>query len=506
MKKIFLFLFVLVMVQIYFSSCTKEVFTTDGADKLAFSKDTLRFDTVFTKVGSATRQFKVYNRSDKWIKIDKIYLKEGVLSRFNLNIDGVSGDAQQNIEIAPNDSMYIFAEVTINPNQSVSSSPFILNEALVFETNGNTQSVILEAWGQNANYIPSRFGAANASQITEDQVWDDPKPYVIYGIFYVNGCQLTIPAGAKIYVHGGLVKNPKLNDNRPFNDGLIAMVNGGRLKINGTEAKPVVIQSDRLEKEFEDAPGQWGAIVYDKGSVGNVVNYAVIKNCIVGIFVDSLAEVSLKNTKIYNTSGSAILGRHAKITAQNCLFRRNYATSVSLNLGGEYVFDYCTLANYGADATALSLGNVACLRKDANGNCIQKAVNTMNAKFRNCIVFGGRPDEIDLIQDKTAAFNVQFENCVVRVKDILKPTAYPNFLTENCKDCVNGTGTSALFLRDNPKLKNDPKLIGILDDYHLDTLSIADGKGKFLQGIDKDLDGVLRNSSIPDVGCYERLK
>jgi hypothetical protein len=79
-------------------------------------------------------------------------------------------------------------------------------------------------------------------------------------------------------------------------------------------------------------------------------------------------------------------------------------------------------------------------------------------------------------------------------------------LTENCKNCINGLGTAALFLKDNPKLKNDPKLIGILDDYHLDTLSIADGKGKILQGIDNDLDGVLRNTSTPDVGCYERLK
>ncbi len=505
MKKIVIYFIILACVQVYFSACSKETFTTDGADKLSFSKDTLRFDTVFTKVGSATRQFKVYNRSDKWIKISKIYLKEGAASRFNLNIDGISGNAQQNIEIAPNDSMYVFAEVTINPNLPVSSSPFILDEALVFETNGNTQTVTLEAWGQNANYIPNRFGKANLSQITENQVWDDPKPYVIYGIFIINACQLTISAGAKIYVHGGLVKNKVISDGA-FNDGIIYTVNGGVLKINGTEAKPVVIQSDRLEKEFEDTPGQWGAIVLGKGSVGNVVNYAVIKNSIVGIRVDSASELTIKNTKIYNTSGSGLVAVHAKVSAQNCLFRRNYATSVGLSFGGQYDFDYCTMANYGADATALYLGNWACLRKDASGTCIQAAKNDLYAKFRNCIIFGGRPDEIDLDQEKTAGFNIQFEYCVVRVKEILKPTGFPKFLTENCTNCINGTGTSVLFRRDNPTLKLNTKLVGILEDYHLDTLSIADGNAKVIPGISKDLDGVTRNTSKPDIGCYERLK
>jgi nitroimidazol reductase NimA-like FMN-containing flavoprotein (pyridoxamine 5'-phosphate oxidase superfamily) len=343
------------------------------------------------------------------------------------------------------------------------------------------------------------------SQITEDQIWNDPKPYVIYGVFFINACQLTIPAGAKIYVHGGLVKNKNISDGA-FNDGIIYAVNGGVLKINGTEAKPVVIQSDRLEKEFEDTPGQWGAIVLGKNSTGNVVNHAIIKNSIVGIRVDSNSELTIKNTKIYNTSGSGLVAVHAKVSAQNCLFRRNYGTSVGLSFGGYYDFDYCTMANYGADASALYLGNRACLRQDASGACIQAAKNDLHAKFRNCIVFGGRPDEIDLDQEKTAAFDVQFEHCVIRVKEILKPTGYPKFLTDNCTKCINGTGTTVLFRRDNLTLKNNTKLIGILEDYHLDTLSVADGVGKVLPGIDKDLDGVTRNTTNPDIGCYERLR
>ena len=36
------------------SSCQKERFTDDPGDRLAYSTDTLRFDTVFTQLGSAT--------------------------------------------------------------------------------------------------------------------------------------------------------------------------------------------------------------------------------------------------------------------------------------------------------------------------------------------------------------------------------------------------------------------------------------------------------------------
>ena len=504
MKKILLFIAAIVVVQLYFSACTKEIYTTDAADKLTFSKDTLRFDTVFTQVGSATRSFKVYNKSDKWIKINKIYLKQGSASRFHINIDGVAGDNQKDIEIAPKDSMYVFAEVTINPNQPVSASPFILDEALIFETNGNNQTVTLEAWGQNANYIPNRFSRSKLTVVNQDLVWNDPKPYVIYGILVLNACQLTIPAGARVYVHGGLVKNKDLFGGAPFNDGIIYADNGGRIVISGTAAKPVVIQSDRIEKEFEDQPGQWGAIVMGKGSVGNVVQHAIIKNCIVGLRVDSAATLDIKNTKIYNTSGNGISATHASVTAQNCLFRSNYSTSVALDFGGDYKFDYCTIANYGANADALYLGNTKCYEKDMAGNCIKALAYPMNATLRNCIVFGGRPDEISLVENKQAGFNVKMNNCVVRVKEILKTTAYPKFLTDNCTNCINGDGGSKLFIKDNIKYKNNPtKYLNIDTDYHLDTLSIAEKKGLPISGITKDLDGVNRDGATPDIGCYQ---
>ncbi|HNL37873.1 MAG TPA: hypothetical protein PKH43_02030, partial [Saprospiraceae bacterium] len=163
--------------------CQKERFTTDPNDRLEFSTDTLHFDTVFTQLGSATRTLKIYNRHKESLRVSRIFLENGAASRFNLNVDGLPGREHRDIEIAPNDSLYIFAEVTINPDNPLSASPFIIDENLVFETNGNTQKVVLEAWGQNANYIPSRFYADSTVYYGcngGEWVWDDPKPYVLY--------------------------------------------------------------------------------------------------------------------------------------------------------------------------------------------------------------------------------------------------------------------------------------------------------------------------------------
>ena len=105
-----------ILLSFFFLFCQKERFTFSPEAALEFSTDTLRFDTVFTQLGSATRYFKVYNRHNKSIGIASISLENGSDSLFNLNSDGVSGNRQRDIEIAPNDSLYVFAEVTINPN------------------------------------------------------------------------------------------------------------------------------------------------------------------------------------------------------------------------------------------------------------------------------------------------------------------------------------------------------------------------------------------------------
>ena len=492
----------LLIIPLFFTlaSCEKdEKFTTSGDDKLEFSVDTLRFDTVFTELGSATRFFRVYNRAGRSIKISKITLQGNEQSKFNLNVDGLPGDVHEDVTVLPHDSIYVFAEVTIDPDAPLSESPYVVEDEVLFETNGNEQSVKLEAWGQNANYIPSRwhkdsivvFGCGGG-----EVVWDDPKPYVVYGIVAFEECTLRLPAGAKVHVHGGLSRAFDENDELvTYNSGRLFIGPNASLVVEGTLEDPVIIEGDRLEEGFEDEDGQWTGVVFAGGSTGNSIDHAIVKNSLFGIFIDSAAELSLKNTQVINTSGPAIFAQRAKVDAENCLFYNNFTNSVALTFGGDYNFDYCTLANFGTDQSALSLGNGFC----DDPLCVEPPprIYRLNARFRNCIVFGSRRDEISL-NDFTfqqgadpTVLNYSFENCVIRTDEINDAeNGYPDFF-DHVTNGLNATSQDALFFDANQ------------DDYHLDTLSVAEEKGVPLPGILLDLEGNDRDVAMPDVGCFE---
>ena len=135
MRFIFRIFSLLLFFNLLFTSCKKEVFNDDPAARLQFSVDTLYFDTVFTSLGSVTKRFLVYNRGDQAVKVGKISLAGGSNSPYRLNIDGIPGDIAANVEIEANDSIYIFAEVTIDPNNQL--NPFVVHDSVRFELNGN---------------------------------------------------------------------------------------------------------------------------------------------------------------------------------------------------------------------------------------------------------------------------------------------------------------------------------------------------------------------------------
>jgi hypothetical protein len=488
----FLFLGTLGLLYVLFPSCQKEVFTTDPTDKLAFSTDTLRFDTVFTELGSATRFFKLYNRSKKSLRIDKLSLREGANSMFRLNVDGLPGRSFTDLEIGPQDSMYVFAEVTVNPDAPLSASPFVVGEMIDFETNGNAQVVHLEAWGQNANYLPSRWHAdslAGYSCNGGEWVWDDPRPYVIYGALIISDCTVRMPAGTRVYIHGGLARYTDDSTSFLYNDGILAFAGSSRLIIEGTADRPVIIQSDRLEQEFAEVGGQFAGVWLQGGTSGHRIEHAVFKHGITGLRVDSAADLTIKKTSIYHTSGSGLVGVYAKITAENCLFYDNGTFGVQVEYGGDYQFDYCTIGSYGSGGEALKLSNALC----RDQLCQDALQNKLFARFRNCIILGDRNDQVNLF-DRFADmddFDYRLENCFVKVKDLLRPDAYPDFFS-NCEPCENIKTTDTVFVDINT------------NNFRLDTLhSKANGYGAPILSILDDKDNKTRDSERPDIGCFE---
>ena len=183
---------------------------------LEFSKDTVFLDTIFTNIGSATYNLKVYNRGNDDITIPAISLERGLDSNYRLNVDGIPGKDFENIDILSKDSIFIFIETTVNV-ASVSSP--LYTDRILFDTGMNRQGVDLVTLVQDANFIyPGRDPltlkidslALNGQPttirgrfLTNDELnFTNIKPTVIYGYAAVPSNKvLTITPGAKIYFH-----------------------------------------------------------------------------------------------------------------------------------------------------------------------------------------------------------------------------------------------------------------------------------------------------------------
>jgi hypothetical protein len=486
MTKAILYFLIICSVSV-FISCRKDTSYFEGKANYAASTDTLLFDTVFTSVGSATRSFKIFNKESNPILVD-IKIKNSP-TFFRMNVDGYKGNNLKNIEVPANDSIYVFIETTINPDQPLSASPFIVEDDIVITQNNEASTVKLIAYGQNANYIPQLNAKGFISVLScnlDEVVWNDSKPYVIYGILIIDSCTLTIPAGTKVYVHGGVV----IGNNQVYNDGQIIVLDNGKINIEGTYENKVIIEGDRLEPDYNDIPGQWGGIRIFKNSKGNSINNAKIRNAIVGISIDSASSLELHNSSIENPAAYGIFASHSKITSSNLLIFGSGSHSAALTYGGEYNFSYCTFYSDQNEDESILFNNYLCLDDLCNTADVYKG----DIHFTNCIISGGSSDEISLNpsrrEDVGTLFNYDFSNCVVRVNELLDKDRFPNFLSD-CKDCISLKPNDALFV---DKFKYD---------LHLDSTSVALGKARVIQNIKVDIVGWQRDDVAPDIGCYE---
>jgi len=478
---------------IMLNACQKDRVILEGDVSLDFSVDTLRFDTVFTEAGSATRFLKIYNNNSGTVKISNIKLNQGDNSFFRINVDGVPGNSINDVEILANDSLYIFAEVTIDPNMPLSSSPFVIEEYLKFDVNGNEQQVLMEAWGQNAVYLPSRSAQGRTNVLSCDLgeiALDSDIPYVIYGYLVIDSCHIVLPAGTRIYVHGGLTRD---DEGATRQEGLIGVLPAGKISANGTLQEPVIIEGDRLEPEFENKLGQWNGIVLD-GSKENNFTHTIVRNAIDGFVLYSGSEIKLENTQIYNSSRNGLVAFDSKVEAENCLIHTAGANSVALLDGGEHSFEYCTIVNFGNETEALVLDNIVCVAVNDEGECVEERLNILRSKFKNCIISGDDEDEIRLSNGNKSnqdAFDFSFTNCIVTVDELTDADQYPNFF-ENCTRCDNVVFSEEPLFLDADKA-----------DFRLDTMSVAIMNASPISDLLFDIEGNRRDATTPDIGCYE---
>lgn len=469
------FLAVFVLLTTFFS-CKKDKLITDGDAKLEFSQDSILYDTVFTSIGSTTKRFKIYNRHNDPIRVSRLYLGGGSASNFRLNVDGIPGKSFENVDIPAEDSLFIFVEVTVDPNNQ--NSPLVIRDSIVFETNGNVQRVLLEAWGQDAYYHLPTVHPTNGfppysivAAENQNVVWTNDKPHVIYGYAVVDSAgTLTMQAGTRVYFH----KNGGLWTYR-----------FGTLKVMGVYGNPVTFQGDRLEQVYQDVPGQWDRIWINQGSTDNEIHYAVIRNGFIGVqaerflALDGTNKLIMDNTKIYNMSGMGVYGINYNITGYNNLVYNCGSYTFAATLGGGYHFDHCTFANYwnlDSRSTASILFS--------NRNSVQ-TLALDSAYFNNCILTGDLSNELEL-DSGNVAFNYRFRNCIIKTTSSTS-NAFHYQQVQN--------GANPLF--------NDP----LGEDFHLNSASspaVNAGLLNIGQAHPFDLENDPRpQGPLPDLGCYE---
>jgi hypothetical protein len=466
MKNLFL---ASISILILFYSCKKDSFITSDDAQVSFSADEIKFDTVFTTTGSITQFFKIKNENDQKLRLSSIRLMGGNTSFFKINADGFTGPQVSNIEMAANDSIYVF--ITVSINQNTANLPFVVKDSIQVTYNGVTRQINLEAWGQNAHFFRNK-------KITADETWNNDLPYVILGSLTIDpNKKLTINKGCRVYVHADA---PVLVD--------------GSLEINGAKdtIDRVYFRGDRLDEPYNDFPAGWPGIFFRCGSKDNVFNYAVIKNAYQALAMQDPSpnanpKLTLNECIVDNAYDAGIIAINSSIRARNCLVS-NCGKNIILAKGGDYQFTHCTGASF---------SNSYIIHRDpvlfvSNYILVNNSPVTapLSASFHNCIFWGQDgtvEDEVVVAKSGSTSFNVTFNENLWKV--VNTPT--------------NITSQTGIINNQNPafdSINNSKRFYS----FRLKDESPAKNKATNA-GVTIDLDGKPRPvGSAPDLGCYEK--
>ncbi|MCH2234519.1 MAG: hypothetical protein MK078_09725 [Crocinitomicaceae bacterium] len=438
-------------------SCNKNKnFTVNHLD---FDQDTVLFDTVFTTVGSTTQTFKIYNNNPGKINIDEIELMGGESSPFRINVDGISADYLEDVEIRGRDSLFSFVEVTLEVNNT--TNPLIIEDSVRFLTNGLNQYMHLAVWGQDAYFHNNEIVSGT---------WMNDKPHVLYGIVAVgfpgldSNLNLTIPAGTDIYAH----KDSRL------------LVYKSSIDIQGELNNEVTFRGDRLESYYDDIAGQWYGVHLIEAQT-STINYAIIKNGSVGVQVDSTMSpntLTMTNTIINNSQFYNLLAvAGPNITIENCLMGDAGLTSVFLFAGGEYHFNHCNIVNYWTGGRG---GPGLLMRNWFESDNVIYSRNIVNSEFQNCVFYGNSDKEwtVDTVDATVMDFEVLYN--LIKRDETYDYSNYSNIVWNS------------------DPLFTDPFNL----DFTFDTDSPLNNAGT-PSFVTSDIKGIARNISTPDIGCYE---
>jgi hypothetical protein len=476
--RIVFYISIVIFLLLFTFGCTETNLVSSSKNQLAFSTDTLSFDTVFATIGSTTGNFKVYNRTDKPVMIQTVQLVNGNTTGFHINVDGTnpSDNEVQQVEIKAHDSIFVFVSVTVNPLQQ--NNPLLIEDSVLFTTSTDKYVVHLMAYGQNVTIFRSKT-------IHHDTILTAEKPYLIYQYLALDSNKtLTIEPGVKLYFHQNASLRLKGN--------LIAQ--GGE-----SPDQHIILQGDRLDWLFPDVPysylsGQWYGVQCLGSESTYQLNHVIIKNGRIGISIasnDPLHQptITIANSQIQNFDSCGIAATNANLWMYNAEVSNCKSYCLFLQ-GGTYQLTHNTIANYYND---IYTGK----QRDGNpsvvlSNKINQQRVPFNITMNNCVVSGSQTKELD-VTDTVLANNNQyhFDHCYIMA---------PPFFTSVMNGTIWGKQPDHLFV--------STSITPAYYNFKPDSLSVLRGAADPI--ISKtppyqfDMNGINRFwQNRPDIGAYE---
>lgn len=439
-------------------------------------------------MGSSTEVLLVRNTGDGPVTITNMAIASGNGSVFRMNVNGVTGNSVDEIEIDGHDSVYVFLEVTLDPNGG--NTPLIYQDSIIVTVGSETRQVQLAVPGQDAIYyyptdtLQFANGILPYTVLPCNTVWKPGKPIVIVGWAVVDSaCQLTIEAGTQVHF---------------FNNGALWVYEYGSLQVLGDLHNPVVFQGTRLPDVYQDLPGQWDRILINQGSTNNLIRNAIIRNGFIGLQCDNTKALggqlgtptglTLENVTVQNMSGLGIFSRNFNITGYNVQVSNCGQYGAAFTYGGNLKFYHSTFANYWSRSTR-NFPTLFVSNYYFDGTNVFD--DALNFEFNNGIVYGSTENEFGFDSTTTAPLNFRFDHSLLRID--------PDEPTDNGNRYAN-------IVKNQDPLFTDPAN----QDYRILQNSPAINAGatgfvqQFIPQLLFDLKGSNRTmNGKPDMGAFE---
>lgn len=325
-------------ITLIFLGCTyttpnKQYLHTNNSMGMAFSSDTIFFDTIPSLSLTSTYEIRIYNISTKHpLNIKHIYLEDSKDSNYQINISGSYIPNLHPISILPQDSISIFVRAYYTETDS-KKPELVTNKIILQDYNNNKDSIFLVGYRQNVRRVFHNDKYFN--------YWDSSMPIMVMDsiivpereqLFIDSGSNIIMEKSSYIRVHGSLI-------------------------INGNSEAPVVISSKRKDDlitnvSYKNVSRQFRGIIFSEKSHSNRISYLRLSNGEFGLYFEdafnrsnTIDMLNMDHSYISNFDGEGVRLSSGNYSIYDCEISNTLGPTISM-YSGRYNLQRTSIANF----------------------------------------------------------------------------------------------------------------------------------------------------------------